>query len=732
MVNVFKKLFLLLLVGFLLFGFKLALADEAPPVDTTPPVLTLLGEANMNLNLGDNYLEAGATALDETDGDLTANIVINGLVDTTTVGNYVLSYNVTDAAGNSAVPLTRNVSVNALPAPAQQTFIIRNGDSVIWQGSVPLPNSGAVSINDSLGIAHSVNAQSVLALLYSIDQTSESFSISNLTYYDSFGSFYLKCLDTSAGELCDNWQYAVGTTTPWQSIDQAILSGDNTVGIFFGSPHKLTLSSSEIRVGNNLLVRAEKYNYLDNSWSALGGVSVGVTLPNPADPWSPQIITTQSVNDNGEANFTINEANTYNLGIVEDYYFPSYQLIVSLPVSGGGGFIQETPVVSKVFDIDKALVFLEKNQAEGGSFAGAGLYTDWAAIAYGAAGVKNYSRDLLMDYLKNKSKLSSNLTDNERRAMALLALGENPYDFSGINYIEAIVNKFDGNQFGDVNLINDDIFALIPLLSSGYTKDDEIIKKSLDHILSQQSSDGSWNSSVDLSAAAIQLLVLFDDKEIITQAINKAEQYIVTQQKDDGGFDSVYSTSWAEQSRVVIKKTWEKNKNTPIDYLANQQSADGGMLVPEETLANRIWSTSYAIPAALGKSWHQIFIPVQKPTVLIKDDLLPVLDVMPQIEDTDSPEEVLESSEEDQSSLVAIKTELVQSLDDSQDLLQKDLISKEESLLTNETDQSFLPQTGVSEDKKTPTEDNTLSNSLPLIAGVFIVLGGLVVAKFWF
>lgn len=40
-------------------------------IDTTPPTITLIGEANMTLSQGDTYVELGATANDDMDGNLT-------------------------------------------------------------------------------------------------------------------------------------------------------------------------------------------------------------------------------------------------------------------------------------------------------------------------------------------------------------------------------------------------------------------------------------------------------------------------------------------------------------------------------------------------------------------------------------------------------------------------------------------------------------------------------------
>jgi len=81
--------------------------------DPVPPVITLNGEASVNVPAGSAYTDAGAEALDNVDGDLTASIVVSNTVSTTVVGAYTVTYNVQDFAGNAAVQVTRTVNVTA-------------------------------------------------------------------------------------------------------------------------------------------------------------------------------------------------------------------------------------------------------------------------------------------------------------------------------------------------------------------------------------------------------------------------------------------------------------------------------------------------------------------------------------------------------------------------------------------------------------------------------------------
>jgi hypothetical protein len=84
--------------------------------DGEKPVINLLGANPLILCVGDTYVEAGATATDNCDGTVSQNISINNsAVNTAQEGTYYVTYDVTDANGNSAIQLTRTVIVNRSP-----------------------------------------------------------------------------------------------------------------------------------------------------------------------------------------------------------------------------------------------------------------------------------------------------------------------------------------------------------------------------------------------------------------------------------------------------------------------------------------------------------------------------------------------------------------------------------------------------------------------------------------
>lgn len=78
--------------------------------DTIAPVITLNGSPPSVVVLNGIYTELGATATDIVDGTFAATVG-GDVVDVTTVGIYIVTYDAVDAAGNAATPVTRTVIV---------------------------------------------------------------------------------------------------------------------------------------------------------------------------------------------------------------------------------------------------------------------------------------------------------------------------------------------------------------------------------------------------------------------------------------------------------------------------------------------------------------------------------------------------------------------------------------------------------------------------------------------
>ena len=214
--------------------------------DSIVPVITLIGAASVSLNLGDTYIEQGATASDNIDGDITANIIIGGnVIDTNTEGSYLVTYNVSDTAGNNAAQVTRTITVinpNVGPITIHQAYFETGWDNWIDGGSdcarVQSSNSYegnfSIQIRDNSGVASSM--------------TSPTFNLSS--YNEVVFDFYFYSSALQTGE--DFWlQYNNGSG--FVTIKTWALGTDfnnNAFGNF-----TVTLNASQYNLSNNARFR---------------------------------------------------------------------------------------------------------------------------------------------------------------------------------------------------------------------------------------------------------------------------------------------------------------------------------------------------------------------------------------------------------------------------------------------------------------------------------------------
>lgn len=125
-------------------------SDNYGETDLLAPLITILGDNPVSINVGEAYTDAGATALDNVDGDVTDDISVTGTLNPNIAGTYIITYTVEDAVGNeSSATRTVNVIDNVLPIVAFGT----NGNTAYAKS-----RSTTVAVSD----AHSgVNANSL-------------------------------------------------------------------------------------------------------------------------------------------------------------------------------------------------------------------------------------------------------------------------------------------------------------------------------------------------------------------------------------------------------------------------------------------------------------------------------------------------------------------------------------------------------------------------------------------
>ena len=109
--------------------------------DLTTPTIVLEGDSPYYIVLGETWEEPGYTATDNEDGDITANVKVDSsAINLNEIGEYEVSYTVTDEAGNTGVE-TRIVrvvvgSANYLGSYQVNEICDIDGDGVLGEADV--------------------------------------------------------------------------------------------------------------------------------------------------------------------------------------------------------------------------------------------------------------------------------------------------------------------------------------------------------------------------------------------------------------------------------------------------------------------------------------------------------------------------------------------------------------------------------------------------------------------
>lgn len=187
------------------------------------------------------------------------------------------------------------------------------------------------------------------------------------------------------------------------------------------------------------------------------------------------------------------------------------------------------------------------------------LFGEWAVLGQARAGVelsdayiqayydkvvayvrKNMGAD---GVLRDPESHNPAITDNERIALALTAIGKDPANVSGKNLLAALqdkdIMKVTDTSYTDINGL---VMGLLALNSRNYTSDTSWLVQA---ILGQQNADGSWSASadtksvgdVDMTAMALQALAPYykdGGNETVNTAVNKALQWLSDKYKGTG------------------------------------------------------------------------------------------------------------------------------------------------------------------------------------------------------
>lgn len=161
------------------------------------------------------------------------------------------------------------------------------------------------------------------------------------------------------------------------------------------------------------------------------------------------------------------------------------------------------------------------------------------------------------------------ITDNERIALALTAIGKDPANVGGENLLKALQNK-DIMQVTDTSNtdINGLVMGLLALNSRNYTSDTSWLVQA---VLAQQNEDGSWSASadtkpvgdVDMTAMALQALAPYykdGGNETVNTAVERALNWL------SGKYQSGYDSSESCAQVVIALSALNLDANTDARF----------------------------------------------------------------------------------------------------------------------------------------------------------------------
>lgn len=273
-------------------------------VDTTAPSLTFVGPNPLNIGDCSTYTELGATAIDPCFGDISASVVIdNSNVDTSTIGSYIVTYNVTDASGNAASQIIRTVNVVDISGPI---ITLTGDDPQIIEACDVYIDIGATAIDPCFGTDYT---SSIIHDSSTLDTSTPGTYSVTYNVIDAEGNPGLEVIRTvtvvdTTGPIIsligDNPQI-VEACSPY--TEQGALANDPCIGMDYSSSIIIDASAVNTNVVGSYNVT---YNVVDSEGNPATEVIRVVTV---VDTTLPTLVCPSDIvvdNDNGLCSAVVN------------------------------------------------------------------------------------------------------------------------------------------------------------------------------------------------------------------------------------------------------------------------------------------------------------------------------------------------------------------------------------------------------------------------------------------
>jgi Domain of unknown function (DUF5011)/HYR domain len=249
-------------------------------VDTTDPVITLIGNNPYDLYINSTFTDPGFQALDIVDGDITGGVIVDGGdFDTGTLWAHTITYSIEDAQGNST-SVTRTVN------------IVNNIKPIIYRlGLSPFTAERLASYVDAGATAIDRDGSDITSSIVVSGWDYNTISVGSYEiYYNVVGAELGELTGTSIADQAKRIVNVVDTTAPTATVSYSTTEPTNTSVIATITP------SEDITVTNNggLLTYtftdngSFTFHFIDGSGN-MGSVEASVDTIDLIDPEIVQI-----------------------------------------------------------------------------------------------------------------------------------------------------------------------------------------------------------------------------------------------------------------------------------------------------------------------------------------------------------------------------------------------------------------------------------------------------------
>lgn len=169
------------------------------------------------------------------------------------------------------------------------------------------------------------------------------------------------------------------------------------------------------------------------------------------------------------------------------------------------------------------------------------------------------------------------------RILALIALGEDPFDYHGHNLFDEMQDLAENHNYGT---IYDQVYALTALRAGGIAVPDA----ALEMLINAQREDGGYGiqqSDPDSTAMVLTFLANYREKEAVNAVVEKGLAFLHDQQLPSGGFVSYGHENSNSIAKVISALAalgedpqdakWQKDGNTMLDALKKFRTDNGGV-----------------------------------------------------------------------------------------------------------------------------------------------------------